>query len=348
MNDNITIQDVARDTNLSTATISRALNQPELVKQKTLSIVRESIARLGYKPNVGAQLLARGKSSKTICFLLSNRQFFHTIHANVLQGAANQAEVDKASVLYTTCNYLPDDMPSTIGVPHILATRGLIDGVIIAGTNYPNIIPVLDEIGLPYVIFGTNFIDGDVLFPASVNVDDMGGGYQATRHLIELGHVNIKFVGDMSFPWYKRRYYGYVKAVTEAGLFCEAPIGSASDGEFQMGFDAVNELCANNAGFSAIFGAGDEVAMGAIRALQANGRSVPSEVSVVGFNDEESIRFSSPQLTTVALPKEEVGSECVRMLRLLIENPGLAIEPLVLPTQLVVRESTCKEHSIEL
>lgn len=343
MKKNVTIQDVAADTGLSTATISRALNEPLLVKESTLSIVRESIARLGYRPNVGAQLLARGKSSKTICFLLSNRPFMHSIHTQVLQGAANQAEIDKACVLYTTCNYSPSDSPSSIEVPHILATRGLIDGIIVAGTNYANILPVLDDIGLPYVIFGTNLIAGeDTVVKTSVYTDDEGGGYQATRHLIDIGHTKIRFVGDVSMPWYRRRYLGYIRAITEAGLPCEAPVGAAFCSEMEMGFNTVDNLCKNGADFTALFVAGDEGAIGAIRALRKNGKSVPKDVSVIGFNDEELTKISEPQLTTIRVPKEGAGSECVKMLQRIISEPEDVVEPVVLLTELIERESTRK------
>ncbi len=337
----VTIQDVAHDTGLSTATVSRALNEPHLVKQSTLALVRESIARLDYKPNIGGRLLARGRSGKTICFLFSNRPFVHTIHARVLQGSADQADAEQACVLYATCKYSPADPPAAIGIPPILATRGLIDGIVAAGTNYANIIPVLDNIGLPYVVFGTNLIAGeDTVVPHAVYTDDEGGGYQATRHLIDLGHTKICFVGDISLPWYRRRYLGYGRAMAEAGLKCEPAVGSAFAGEMEMGRNAVNDLRANGSDFTALFVGGDEGAMGAIRALRTCGVRVPDDVSVVGFNDDESARFSEPPLTTIYVPKEEAGSECVRMLRRLITNPDDDIQPVVLPTQLITRDTT--------
>ena len=317
------------------------------MKDTTLEIVRNSVAKLGYKPNIGAQMLAGGNSGKTICFLLSNRPFVHSIHAQVLQGAADQAEIDKARVLYTTYNYSPADSPSSIEIPHILSTSGLIDGIVAAGTNYANIIPVLKNTGLPYVIFGTNLIAGDdTIVPASVYTDDEGGGYQATQHLIELGHTKMRFIGDISLPWYRRRYLGYVRAVTEAGLSCEPPLGSAFEGEMEMGFKTADELCKNGADFTALFVAGDEGAIGAIRALRNNGKKVPADVSVVGFNDEELAKISEPQLTTICVPKQEAGAECVRMLQRIISNPGEKAEQIILPTQIILRESTQKEQGV--
>lgn len=336
-----TIQDVARDTGLSTATVSRTLNEPWLVRESTLKIINESIARLGYRPNVGAQLLASGKSNRTICFLLSNRPFAHTIHAQVLQGAANQAEADKAWVLYCTCKYSPNDSPKSIDFPHILATSGLIDGIVVAGTNYMNIVPALEKIGMPYAIFGTNLIaDEDKAVMNSVYTDDEGGGYIATRHLIDLGHKKICFIGDISFPWYRRRYIGYKKAAEEAGIEVRQAFGRSSGIEMEMGYTAVNEIFGNGIDFTALFVGGDEGAIGAIRALRQSGKSVPRDVSVVGFNDEQLAKISDPQLTTIRAPKEEAGSECVKMLQKIIKKPDEKIKPVVLLTELVVREST--------
>ena len=331
------------DTGLSTATISRALNEPQLVKESTRALVHKSVARLGYKPHIGARLLAKPNSGRTICFLLSNRPFVHSVHARILQGSANEAEEEQTSVLYATCKYSPVDSPAEIALPCILATNGLIDGIIAAGTNYANILPALDNLNLPYVLFGTNFIAGDdTVVPSSIYTDDEGGGYQATRHLIDMGHSQIRFVGDISLPWYRRRYLGYVKAMTERGLQCEPPVGSVSGGELKMGFDAVNELLRDKVEFSALFVAGDEGALGAIRALNLNKVKVPQDVSVVGFNDDEWARLSEPQLTTVRVPKEEAGAECVRMLQRLIINNGEQFEPVVMPAVLEIRESTRK------
>ncbi|MBI2842556.1 MAG: LacI family DNA-binding transcriptional regulator [Armatimonadetes bacterium] len=340
----VTIEDVARDANCSTATVSRALNSPWKVNAATRKRVQASVARLGYRPNVRARLLARGTRSGSICFLLSNRQFMHAFHARILQGASDRAEAMRLQVLFACCNYSPVAPPAKIDLPHILSARGVIDGVIVAGTNYPNILHALDGLGLPYVIFGTNFIAGDETYvSASVHIDDEDGGYQAASHLLEQGHKKVRFIGDVSVPWYRRRYLGYARAMTEAGLPCDPPTGSAYRGEMEMGFSAAADLFDRGVEFTALFVAGDVGAVGAVRALKSRGLSVPEDISVVGFNDEEAARLCEPPLTTVATPTEVVGSECVNMLHSLLTGSEEKIEPVVLRTELVVRESTRKE-----
>lgn len=334
----VTIHDVAADARVSTATVSRALNEPWRVSQNTRDRVAASVDKLGYKPNLRARLLARGNAG-TICFLLSNRPFIHSLHAQILQGAAMEADKEGVQIVYATCAYFPQTAPSDVQMPRILAARGLIDGVIAAGTNYPNMIEALAQLGLPSVVFGTNLVDENTeRVPSAVYIDDEGGGYQAAVHLISLGHKHIRCIGDVSLPWYRRRYAGYVHAMNEAGLRPCPAVGSALDGEFQMGFRATNDLCDERAEFTALFVGGDTGALGALKALRYRGIAVPDDVSVIGFNDEDLSQIAEPPLTTIRIPSEHVGARCVEMLNILMNGEG-PVEPAVLPVKLVLRDS---------
>lgn len=336
----ITIREVAADAGVGTATVSRVLNEPWRVSPDTIDRVKASIDKLGYKPNFRARLLARG-SSGTVCFLLSNRPFISSIHAEILQGAAQQADLMGVQVVYASCRYSPAMGSAEIQMPQILAARGLIDGVVLAGTNYPNLIPAIEELDLPYVVFGTNFVanDGDRL-PNAVYVEEEEGSHEATTHLISLGHSKIRYIGDTSLPWHKHRYMGYASAMKQAGLAAAAPTGTIAAGTLDMGFNAANELCDAGDKFTALFAGGDIVAYGAIRALRNRGIRVPEDVSVVGFNDDEMASLSEPPLTTVRVPTEEIGARCVLMLDEMIRTGEKPPEPVVLPVKLVVREST--------
>lgn len=322
------------------------MNDPWRVSTETRDRVSASIARLGYTPNLRARLLARGDSG-TICFLLANRPFLHSIHTQMLQGAADKANGLGVQIVYGTCAYSPDTSPSDIEMPRILAARGLIDGVIVAGTNYPNMLRAIDELDLPHVIFGTNLIAPDCEpAPGAVYVDDESGGHQATAHLISLGHRAIRFVGDVALPWYRRRYDGYVRAMREAGLEACAPVGKRdaaehSVTEFAMGVNAANELCECGESFTALFVAGDMAAVGAMRALASREISVPGSVSVVGFNDEEAAELAEPPLTTVHVPKEEIGARCVEMLRAVLET-GKRPDAVTVPVWLAIRDSATR------
>lgn len=346
-NHSITIREVASDAQVSTATVSRALNEPWRVNIDTRNKVNASVAKLGYKPNPRARLLARGNSG-TVCFLLCNRPFIHSVHAEILHGAAREADEMGIQVVYAACSYFPTAPFSEIEMPRIVAARGLVDGIILAGTNYSNMLRAIDELGMPYVVFGTNLVsDDDKKAKNGIYVDDVDGGYQATAHLLSLGHRKIRFIGDTSLPWYRRRYTGYVMALEEAGLECPPAIGSASESELVMGFNAVNDLYERDEDFTALFVGGDMGAYGALRALHNRGVRVPEEVSLVGFNDEEVSQLAEPPLTTVRAPKEEVGARCVNILNGIISKGKMPERPEVLSVQLVLRLSTARSKDVK-
>ena len=335
----ITIHDVAADSNVSIATVSRVLNEPWRVLPETKDRITASISKLGYVPNIRARLLARGQSG-IICFLLSNRPFAHSVHAQVLQGAAARADIIGLQVIYAACNYRPDTPPDEIALPSVLATNGLIDGVVVAGTNYPNILTALDELDLPYVMYGTNMVvPSDDFLPKAVYIDGEHGGYLAATYLLSLGHTKIRYIGDTTMPWYSRRYTGFCRAMEEAGLPCPPAVGSAAEGEMAMGFNTTNQLLDSGEEFTALFVGGDAGALGALRALRRRGIAVPRDVSLVGFNDEDLANIAEPPLTTIRAANEEAGMQCIEMLNGLVRHTIETAETVVLPVRLIERES---------
>lgn len=336
----ITIREVAYDADVSIATVSRVLNEPSRVQPETRDRVNASIAKLGYVPNIRARMLARGNSG-TICFLLSNRPFAHSIHGQVLQGAAKKADALGIQVVFTSCHYDADTPPEEIKLPNMLISSGLVDGVVLAGTNYPNIMQVLEKLELPFIFHGTNFVSDDVsLHQNGVYIDGAYGGYLAARHLISLGHSSLRFIGDISLPWYGRRYLGFKRALDEAGLPCAPAVGSAFRGELAMGYDAAIELLDASEKFTGLFVGGDIGAVGAIRALRRRGLNVPKDISVIGFNDDEITTMLDPQITTIRGLNEEAGMKCVELLNSLIREGNEPKEPAILQVTLVDREST--------
>jgi len=336
----VTIREVAADANVGTATVSRALNEPWRVSPATIERVNKSVERLGYRPNFRARLLARGNSGM-ICFLLSNRPFIHSVHAQILEGAAHEADILGVQIVYASCNYEPGAAPSEIEMPRILAARGLIDGVIVAGTNYPNLLGAIDQLHLPYVVFGTNYVTGNGGELANaVYVNEQEGAREAAKHLLSLGHARIRFIGDTLLPWYRRRYQGYCDALREAGIAPLPPIGARGEDPVRMGEAAALELLDRHPGFTAVFAGSDRAAHGAIKALRSRGLRIPDDVSVVGFDDDEIASLEEPPVTTVRMPTEEVGARCVLMLNDIIRSGVQPEQAAWLPAELVIREST--------
>lgn len=338
----VTIHDVAAGAGVSTATVSRTLNEPWRVSEHTRDKVNACVAQLGYKPNLRARLLARG-GSNALCFLLSNRPFLHSVHAGVLQGAAAEAEARKIQIVYAACSYQPTTPETEIKLPGMLGARGLIDGVIVAGTNYPNLLSALSALELPHVVFGTNLVtEDDARAANAVYTDDEHGGSLATEHLISLGHRSIVFVGDVSLPWYRRRWSGYNTAMRRAGLMPRPPVGCFDGSELEMGRQAVDMLCNAGEAFTALVVGGDMGALGAMRALRSRGIVVPGRVSVVGFNDEEAAEIAEPPLTTVHLPTEDAGARCVQLLEAMASGSTEQAAAVVLDVTLTRRQSAAR------
>jgi len=150
-----TIRDVAQAAGVGVGTISRVLNSSSQVSRETRARVLKAIRRLGFRPNAQARRILR-RRSETVCFLLSNRDFLHPFHARILQGVESYASGMKQHVLFAALHYSPRIAPEKIDLPHVLQEHGLIDGVIMAGTIYPNVLRRIESIHVPLVALSNN------------------------------------------------------------------------------------------------------------------------------------------------------------------------------------------------
>jgi DNA-binding LacI/PurR family transcriptional regulator len=199
-----TIREVARAAGVGIGTISRVLNSSSQVSWKTRARVLDAIRRLGFRPNAQARRILK-KRAEMVCFLLSNRDFLHPFHARILQGVESYASGMKQHVLFAALHYSPRTAPEKIDLPPVLQEHGLIDGVILAGTIYPNLLRRMETIQMPFVALSNNVMGmDDVQQFDQVGFDDLNGTLQATRYLIGKGHRRIVFAGDVSYPWLQR------------------------------------------------------------------------------------------------------------------------------------------------
>ena len=167
-----TIKEVARLAGVGLGTVSRVLNNHHSVSPETRERVRAAIDRLKYQPNLQARRLVRGKT-ETMGFVLGNRDFLDPFHAKMLSGVQRYFAETGQQVVYTSLQYSGDAAASSMVLPKILSLRGVLDGVILAGTNYPNLLAALDKTRLPHVVFGNNLIaDNGRGLADSVSFDD--------------------------------------------------------------------------------------------------------------------------------------------------------------------------------
>src|SRR6201987_2328305 len=216
-----TIRDVAKAAGVGVGTISRVLNSSTQVTRETRTRVLDAIRRLGFRPNAQARRILK-RRAEMVCFLLSNRDFLHPFHARILQGVESYASAVHKHVLFAALHYSPRIPPESIDLPPVLREQGLIDGVILAGTIYPNLLRRIESIQMPFVALSNNVMGSsntaaaeDVQQFDQVGFDDFNGTLHATRYLIGKGHRHIIFAGDTSYPWLRHRFEGYRQGMRE-------------------------------------------------------------------------------------------------------------------------------------
>lgn len=327
-----TIRDVAARARVSVATVSRVVNRsPHRVRPATRRRVLAAVRALGYDANIIAQGLKK-RTTRTVALIVPDisNPFFPAI----ARGIEDAARARGYAVLL--CNTY-EDLDRERDYLTLLAKR-MVDGVIFAtvGSNTAHLRALRRE-ARPVVLVARG-VEG--LRIDTVLVDNYRGEFEATSHLIALGHRRIAHVtGPGSLHVAAERRRGYLEALAAAGL----PPGEAIivEGDFaaEGGRRAVRELLEGGVSFTAVAAANDLMAIGAIEALRAGGRRVPEDVAVVGFDDITFASVVSPALTTVAQPKYRMGQMAMERLLQLMDGIDRSPRQTILSPQLVIRDS---------
>jgi LacI family transcriptional regulator len=197
----------------------------------------------------------------------------------------------------------------------------------------------LKEFGVPVVTTGHHLPETGL---AMVDVDNVNGGYKATKYLIELGHTRIAMITGPS-DWksvYDRRE-GYLQALREALLTVYPELILEGSWLHQSGYEKTKVLLQRKNKFTAIFAHNDRIARGAIHALYEFGLKVPEDISVIGYDDIPEAEFSDPPLTTIRQPASEIGQAATQFLIQMIEDSTITPKQIMFDTTLIIR-SSCK------
>lgn len=327
--------DVASYAGVSHQTVSRVLNNHKSVSKKTREKVNKAMQELGYRPNLAARALVTGRTA-TFGVLSHNTTLFgpaSTLHA--FQSAAREKN-------YKTTIYSPRDVNRDSVVRGIqeLISDG-VDGIVIIAPQMQSVKKIIDEIGQYPIVL----VEGEssAVIP-SVNVDQQYGSYQLTKHLIDLGHRNIAHISGPT-DWYEsqKRLVGFKRALLENGL--KASNTYVGDWSAQSGYDISKEIILNKR-ITAIYAGNDSMALGALKAINDSGLSVPNDISLVGFDDLPESRFLNPALTTARQDFNAVGARALEMLLNLIERKSTELNVAIKP-EILIRQSTAKNHEKE-
>ena len=322
-----TITDVARELGVSISTVSRALTRPQLLRPETRARVLAAVEQLNYRPNLLARGLKSGRAGAILLVVPNLSPFFMEIFA----GAEEAAHEAGFSVLL---GHSAEDPAREIACFDQVAS-GRADGIISAAV--PSIYASGKRPLPPLVMVMERCPERTVPL---IRVDDDTGAMRATEHLIGLGHRRIAHIcGNKKAQSSARRLEGYRRALDQAGLRAQPEWIHPGDYSVQSGMDAVRRLMLLKHPPTAIFCANDEMAYGAIHALHLLGLRVPQDISIAGCDDQNMAAYSSPPLTTLHIPRHDLGRRAALELIDKLQGRDVAHEVL-LPTRLVVREST--------
>ncbi|WP_090034669.1 LacI family DNA-binding transcriptional regulator [Cellulomonas marina] len=323
------IEDVARLAGVSAQTVSRVANGATVVRPVTRDRVLEAMAQLGYSPNRVARALRSGRFG-TIGLLAQS--FDRTGEARVTEAVLEAAEVEDYSV--TLLHVRTTGAAEWTHAAQQLSHRA-IDGLVIIRAEHDTPETLALPPGLPVVASYSRLVGH---YPA-VAADQVQGTRDAVGHLLALGHRTVHHVsGPASSEPAMVRAAAWRRRLEEEGV--RAPRPYPGDWTPRSGYAAGLEM-ADDPEVTAVFCANDETAFGVLRALHERGRRVPQDVSVVGFDGIALAEYSSPPLTTVAQDFHRSGRELVALLlRQMRTSEPPDLEPVMIPTQLVVRAST--------
>ena len=328
-----TIQDVAKHAGVGAITVSRVINNSGYISPETRERVERSIAELGYVPNTLARSL-RSRRTNTVALIITDitNPFFTTL-ARGVEDAANRAGY---TVIFCNTDESADKEEKYLNV----LLQKQVDGLLLVPTQRSvNTIRQIMKHGTPVVLLDRRIPDVDV---DTVRCDTLDGTYQLTKYLISLGHRQISMMsGAVGVSTADDRVAGYRKALKEHGIAISD--GYIIRGEFtpDSGYFMTKQAINLPLRPTALIAANNFITIGAMKALQEVGMEVPEDMALAGFDDLPPAIVTFPFFTVVTQPSYEMGTQAMQLLlKRLNDKQQEECQELILPTQLIVRQSS--------
>ena len=338
-----TIRDIAKRAGVSVATVSRTLSDPEAVRPVTRERVLLAIEQMKYTPNAIARQLRRRRNETVIVIV---PQIANPFFSGIVQSIENVAIQLGYRVL------LGETQGNQERLDHyadMVLTR-VADGLILLGSLLPSVVRRSMEARhvppIPLVLACERFEGLDC---PTVSIDNVTAGELAVRHLAERGCKRIATItGPLDNTLSQDRLTGYRRALAAARLPLDPHWVVEGDFSIDSGRSAMEQLLDAGAVPDGVFCANDEMAIGAQQAIRARGLAIPGDIALVGFDDLRFGAFAAPPLTTIRQPTTELGETAMRLLDAVLHHREIADQTVVLPHQLIERESTdrgeCAQH----
>ncbi|MEQ9947605.1 LacI family DNA-binding transcriptional regulator [Pectobacterium aroidearum] len=328
-----TMQEVAKKAGVSKATVSRVLSGKGYTSEETKALVYQAIEETGYRPNLLARNLATSKSA-CIGLVVTNTLYNGSYFNELLSQAAKKLEDNGRQLILVDGKHSADEERAAI--QFLLGLR--CDAIII----YPRFLSVdeMDDIiekhKQPIMVVNRKLRKHQ---SHCICCDHKGSSYNATQHLIARGHREIAFItGSLDSPTAIERLSGYKEALTAANIAVRDELIVKGKWTPRCGSLAITTLRDNRVSFSAVLASNDDMAIGAIKALDDAGIAVPHDVSVVGFDDIPTAPFLKPSLSSVKDPVSDMINEVINRLIAMLDGGYFSKDNLFL-SELQVRDS---------
>lgn len=326
----VNINDVAKKSGLSVVTVSRVINNLPSVREYNRKKVTEAMVELGYQPNAAARTLATGKTG-VIGMLV---QYLDDSFFNDVVQSVNKHLMENG--YYLAISIMNDVINKGNGINFIFQEQR-VDGILVlTPINEEDYILEMKKKNVAFVLIDNQKSNSSV---SSILVDNYKGGYEATNHLIQLGHEKIGYIGGaVVYLSSNEREKGFMDALKDAGM---KPY-KVENGDFgaQSGYEITKGWLEQGIIPTGIFVADDYGAFGAIDAIREFGLRVPEDISVCGFDDDPLSSLLHPKLTTVKQPGYEIGKKAVEVLLDLINDNGRRNSTIKIQPELIIRQST--------
>lgn len=335
----VSIRDVAREAGVSVATVSYVLNDHpgESISADTAARVMAAVNKLDYVPNLNARSLS-SRRTHLIGVIIPQTEpgrefmFSNPFYGDLLSAVEYTARQHGYHILLSGTN----SDQSYISI----ARNRSVDGIIVVGVYPRHSLDELRQMDVPIVL-----IDSYVTDPSfhTIGINDREGGRLATGHLIEKGHRRIAFVSGSikEYGVSSKRYEGYLQALEQAGIAPDEALVHTGSVDYDYGVEAAGQILSRGSGATAAFVTADVLALGLVKGLRAQGRSVPGDLSIVSFDDVYLARLCDPSLSTVRQDIALKGSSAVQIIIDCKDEKKAQKQEIILPISLVERGSVC-------
>lgn len=325
-----TIRDVAARAGVSYQTVSRVINDSGGVRPATEARVEAAIAELGFRANAIAQFMATGSTHTLTC--LSPNLTDYTF-ACIIEGAEQEAR-QQGYFLFSAS--APDEATFDLLVDQMIASRRT-EGLLVINPYADDRFTLLPH-AVPTVFVGARPREESV---DSVALDDIGAGRLATQHLLARGHRRIGLIcGPAMEDCTQDRLAGYQAALADAGIPSDDALVMEGDWSATSGYQALTRLLELDTPPTAIFAQNDRMAVGVLRAARDRGLHIPQDLAVIGVDDMPLASYFDPPLTTLRQDLYAIGRRAAQLVIQAVEQPDSPRQHLLLPAELVVRQST--------